>query len=124
MSQRDISATVMSHRDNSRDTPKEQAMSAQTFMVVATLRDDTDPGDLEPLRTDEQKQLEVLRSAGRIGAHYISPARRATFLEVIAADPEQVTETLESLPFARFFETDIYPTTAPDAAEAAHRARS
>jgi muconolactone delta-isomerase len=93
-------------------------------MVVGTLRDGTTPSDLDALRADEQKQLEVLRAGGRIGAHYVSPARRATFIEVIAADPEQVTETLASLPFARFFETDVYPTTEPDAAEAAHRARS
>ncbi|MGW3965501.1 muconolactone Delta-isomerase family protein [Amycolatopsis sp. NPDC005003] len=98
--------------------------AAQTFMVFATLRDDTDFAEFAALREDEQKQLEVLRSAGKIGAHYVSPARRATFLEVIAADQEQVVETLATLPFARFFDADVYPTTPPDAAEAAHRARS
>ena len=94
-----------------------------TFMVFATLREDTDFAEFAALRADEQKQLEVLRAEGRIGAHYVSPARRATFLEVIAADEEHVAETLETLPFARFFDTDVYPTTPPDPAEAAHRAR-
>ncbi|MFD2415084.1 muconolactone Delta-isomerase family protein [Amycolatopsis pigmentata] len=98
--------------------------TARTFMVFATLRDDTDFTEFAALRDAEQKQLEVLRSEGRIGAHYVSPARRATFVEVIAADEEQVAETLATLPFARFFEADVYPTTPPDAAEAAHRARS
>jgi hypothetical protein len=98
--------------------------AAQTFMVVATIRDDTDFAELAALRDDEQKQLDVLRSERRIGAHYVSPARRATFIEVIAADQNQVAQTLATLPFARFFDVDVYPTTPPDAAEAAHRARS
>jgi muconolactone delta-isomerase len=95
-----------------------------TFMVFATLRADTNVTELAALRDREHKQLEVLRTQGKIGAHHISPARRATFIEVIAADEKQVAETLATLPFARFFDADVYPTTPPDAAEAAHRARS
>ncbi|WP_328647919.1 hypothetical protein OHS58_09425 [Amycolatopsis sp. NBC_00348] len=98
--------------------------SAQTFMVVGVLRDDTDLAEFAAIRNDEEKQLELLRSAGRIGAHYVSPARRATFVEVIADDEKQVAETLATLPFARFFDADVYPTTPPDAAEIAHRARA
>ncbi|MGI5133068.1 muconolactone Delta-isomerase family protein [Pseudonocardia sp. CA-107938] len=97
---------------------------AKTFMVFATLRDDTDVAEFAALRDDEHRQLEVLRSEGKIGAHYVSPARRATFVEVIAADEAQVAETLATLPFARFFDADVYPTSPPDAAEAAHRARA
>jgi hypothetical protein len=93
-------------------------------MVVATIRDDTNFAEFAALRDDEQKQLEVLRSDGRIGAHYVSPTRKATFIEVIAADEKQVAETLATLPFARFFDADIYLTTPPDTAQAAHRARS
>ena len=98
--------------------------AAQRFMVAAILRDDTDLAEFAALREAEQKQLEVLRSEGRIGAHYVSPARRATFIEVIAADEKHVAETLATLPFARFFDADVYPTTPPDAAEAVHRAGS
>jgi muconolactone delta-isomerase len=94
-----------------------------TFMVMATLRADTDFAEFNALRADEQKQLEALRSAGKVGAHYVSPARGATFLEVIAEDEEKVAETLGTLPFARFFEAEVYPTMPPDAAEVAHRAR-
>jgi muconolactone delta-isomerase len=105
-------------------SPTRTTAAEPTFMVFATLRDDTDLTEFAALRENEQKQLEVLRSAGRIGAHYVSPARRATFIEVVAADEAQVAETLATLPFARFFDAEVYPTTPPDAAEAAHRARS
>ncbi|WP_410567315.1 hypothetical protein [Amycolatopsis sp. cmx-4-61] len=96
-------------------------VATTTFMVFATLRDDTDFTEFAALREDEQKQLEVLRSEGRIGAHHVSPTRRATFVEVIAVDEEDVAETLATLPFARFFDAEVYPTTPPDPAEIAHR---
>ncbi|MEV4343190.1 muconolactone Delta-isomerase family protein [Actinoplanes sp. NPDC049596] len=95
----------------------------RTFMVVGTLRADTDLDEFNALREDEQKQLEALRSEGKVGAHYVAPGRRATFVEVIAADEEEAAKTLQTLPFARFFDADIYPTAPPDAAELAHRAR-
>lgn len=95
-----------------------------TFMVFAILRDDTDPAEFAALREDEHQQLEVLRKAGRVGAHYVSRVRRATFMEVFAADEEQAAATLATLPYARFFDADIYPTIPPDPAEIAHRARS
>ena len=98
-------------------------VGAQTFMVVGTLRAGTDPAALSASRDDEQKQLDVLRSAGKVGAHYVSPARRATFIEIVAADEGEVSQTLKTLPFARFFDIDVYPTVPPDAAEVAHRAR-
>ena len=98
--------------------------AVQTFMVVATVRDNTDFAQFAALRADEQKQLEVLRSDGRIGAHHIAAARRTTFIEVIAADETQVEETLATLPLAPFFDFDIYALAPPDAAEAAHRAKS
>jgi hypothetical protein len=100
------------------------SVGAQTFMVVATLRADTDFAAFNALRDDEQKQLDALRADGKVGAHYISPARGATFLEVVAADEEGVAATLDTLPFARFFDAEVYPTTPPDDAELAHRARS
>ncbi|WP_305789868.1 DUF3303 family protein [Symbioplanes lichenis] len=97
--------------------------TSPTFMVVATLRPDTDLAAFNALREDEHKQLEVLRAEKKVGAHYISPARGATFVEVIAADEQEVAATLATLPFARFFDAEVYPTAPPDAAEVAHRAR-
>ncbi|MGW5718648.1 muconolactone Delta-isomerase family protein [Amycolatopsis sp. NPDC003865] len=101
----------------------QNAPATQRYMVVGILREDTDLTEFAALREDEHKQLEVLRAEGRIGAHYVSPTRRATFVEIIAPDEDHVAETLATLPFARFFDADVYPTAPPDAAELAHRAR-
>ena len=104
-------------------TTTTEGSTERTFMVLGTLREDVDPSQLAALRSDEQAQLEVLRSEGRIGAHHVSPTRRATFVEILAADEAGVRDTMATLPFAQFFDADIYPTTPPDAAEVAHRRR-
>ena len=95
----------------------------QTFMVVGTIRDDADLAQFAALRDAEHKQLDLLRQEKRIGAHHVSPTRRATFIEIFAADEQGAAQTLGTLPFARFFDIDIYPTAPPDAAEVAHRAQ-
>lgn len=38
--------------------------------------------------------------------------RSVVFLVVMATDAEQVVETLATLPFYKFFDLDIYPTSA------------
>lgn len=96
---------------------------SQTFMVVGIIRDDADLAQFAALRDDEHKQLDLLRQERRVGAHYVSPARRATFVEIFAADEQGAAQTLRTLPFAQFFDIDIYPTALPDAAELAHRAQ-
>jgi muconolactone delta-isomerase len=97
--------------------------ATQTFMVVGIIRDDANFAELAALRDDEHRQLAALRSEGKLGAHYVSQPRKATFIEVIAADEKEVEETLATLPFARFFDVDVFPTAPPDEAETAHRAR-
>ena len=99
-------------------------VAVQTFVVVATIRDDTNFAELAALRADEQKQLEVLQCDGRIGAHHVSAARRTAFLEVMATDEKHVVETLTTLPFHKFFDLDIYPTEAPDTTGADVRAQA
>jgi muconolactone delta-isomerase len=95
----------------------------QTFMVVGTMRDDADLARFAELREDEHQQLDRLRQERRVGAHYVSPARRATFVEVFAPDEQGAAQTLSTLPFVQFFDIEIYPTAPADAAERAHRAQ-
>ncbi len=92
-------------------------------MVVGVIREDADMAQLAALRDDEHKQLDLLRQERKVGAHYVSPTRRATFVEIFAADEQEAAETLSTLPFAQFFTIDVYPTVLPDAAELAHRAQ-
>jgi hypothetical protein len=84
----------------------------QTFIVVGVLRDGTNPADLAALRADEHQQLDALVSAGRVGFHHVAHARGTVFLEVIADSEAQAQETLATLPFAQFFDPDIYAITA------------
>ncbi len=94
------------------------------FVVVATIRDDTNFADMMALRADEQKQIEVLQAEGRIGADHVAPSRATAFLEVFASDEEHVMETLATLPFNPFFDIDIYPIAAPDEVDAGPQTES
>jgi hypothetical protein len=84
----------------------------QTFMVVATFHPDTDFDALQALLPAEEQQIEVLRSAGRVGAVHVSPARLTAFAEVIAADEEDAAATAATLPLSRFFDVEVYPTSS------------
>ncbi len=88
-----------------------------TFVVVATIRDDTNFADMMALRADEQQRIHVLQSEGRIGSDHVAPSRATAFLEVFASGEEHVRETLATLPFHPFFDVDIYPIAVPDGAE-------
>jgi len=89
------------------------AAADRTFVVVATMNPDIDLDELASLRAAEHEQLERLQAAGRIGTHHLAPTRGTVFLEVFATDEEQVADLLTSLPFARFFEPDVFPIAAP-----------
>jgi muconolactone delta-isomerase len=96
----------------------DNAITLQTFVVVAKIRDDTNYADMMSLRADEQRQIAVLQSEGKIGADHVAPSRATAFLEVFASDEERVMETLATLPFSPYFDVDIFPIAAPDAADA------
>lgn len=87
----------------------------QMFMVVGTIRQDTDFDELAARRADEHRQLALLQSQGRIGAHHLSMERMTVFLEVFATDQDDCAQTLASLPFHDFFDADTYPISTPGA---------
>lgn len=92
-------------------------MSTQTFMVVATIREDTDLAALTSLIPDEMASVERLREQGKLGSVHVAFARRVIFIEACGADEADVTATVRSLPMGGFFDLDVYPTapggTAP-----------
>jgi muconolactone delta-isomerase len=104
-------------KGNTMSTPANPT-EIQTFVVVATIRDDTNFADMMALRAAEQRQIAVLQSEGKIGTDHVAPSRATAFLEVFATDDEHVMETLATLPFNPFFDVDIFPIAAPDEADA------
>lgn len=90
----------------------------RTFLVVATIRADTNFADMMALRADEQKQIAALQSQGRIGADHVAPSRATAFLEVFASDEEHARETLATLPFNPFFDVDVFPIAPPEEMDA------
>ena len=87
----------------------------QMFMVVGTIRQDTDFDELAARRADEHRQLMLLQSQGKVGAHHLSFERMTVFLEVFATDRDDCAEILASLPFRDFFDPDAYPISSPPA---------
>jgi muconolactone delta-isomerase len=95
----------------------ENPIKLQTFIVVTTIRRDTNFVDMMALRVDEQERIAVLQSEGKIGSDHVASSRATAFLEVFASDEDQVKETLATLPFNPFFDVDIFPIADPDKAE-------
>jgi muconolactone delta-isomerase len=91
--------------------------TTQMFIVVATIRADTNFADMMALRVDEQKQIAMLQSEGKVGTDHVSSSRATAFLEVFASDEKHVMETLATLPFNPFFDVDICPIAVPDEAD-------
>ena len=83
----------------------------QPFMVVATFHPDADFAALQEILPDEERQIALLRSQGRMGAVHMSFARRTAFAEILATDEKDVAETVATLPLSRFVDIDVYPTT-------------
>lgn len=83
------------------------------FMTVATFRPNTDMSAVLAVVSDEVAQVETLRVAGRIGAVHVSQARGTVFIETFAADPAAATDTIQTLPMAKWWDLDIYPVSAP-----------
>ena len=90
-----------------------------TYMVVATFRPDTDMRDVFVVVAEEMAQVEVLRTEGRVGSVHISVARGKVFIEVFAPDETSAEETVVTLPMAKWWDLDIYPTAPPSPASGA-----
>lgn len=83
-----------------------------TFIVMGAF----DPVVLPQMRTviaEEVSQVEILKAEGRLGSVFISPQRGRVFLEVFADDEAGAEATVQTLPMAKWWELDIYPTMAP-----------
>ena len=85
------------------------------FMVVCTFKDDTEMEQVFAVVAEEQAQVRVLESEGRIGSIDLSLARGTVFIEIFAESPEHAAATVGTLPMARWWDLDVFPLAAPTA---------
>jgi len=82
------------------------------FMAVASFSPETDLPQMNTVIAEEVAQVKTLRTEGRMGAVHVSPTRGTVFLEVIAEDEAAARAVVETLPMARWWTIDVYPTMA------------
>ena len=86
-----------------------------TFMVIGQFNPETDLPQMNAVLDEEIAMVHTLKSAGRLGSVHISPARGRVFLEIIAEDASAAEATVHTLPMAKWWEIDVYPTVGPPA---------
>jgi muconolactone delta-isomerase len=84
-----------------------------TFIVVASFSPETDMPQMNTVIAEEVTQVRALTAEGRLGAVHISPSRGRVFLEVHAQDELGACVTVETLPMAKWWALDVYPTMGP-----------
>lgn len=85
----------------------------RTFIVVASFSPETDLPQMNTVIAEEVAQVQALTAAGRLRAVHVSVTRGRVFLEVLADDESAARATVDTLPMARWWDIDIFPTMAP-----------
>lgn len=89
--------------------------AARTFIAVASFSPETDLPAMNAVIPQEVAQVRTLTEQGLLGAVHVSPARGRVFLEVSAADEGGARAIVETLPMAKWWDIDIFPTMTPPA---------
>ncbi len=84
-----------------------------TYLVTAAFSPADDLPLMNTVLDAEVAQVNALRAEGRLGAVHVSPARGAVFLEVFADDEGSARTTVLTLPMARWWAIDLFPTVSP-----------
>jgi phosphoribosyl-dephospho-CoA transferase len=79
-----------------------------SYMVVATFKEDVTPEDIRALIPAEQVQAKLLEEQGLLGSIKVAMPKRTVFLEAFG-----VLETIHSLPLAALWDIEVFPTTPP-----------
>ena len=82
-------------------------------MVIGAFDPEVDLPLMSTVLAEEVAQVQILKGQGRLGSVHISPSRGRVFLEIIAADTAEAQATTETLPMAKWWSIDIYPTVGP-----------
>ena len=94
-----------------RDPTEE--LDVATFIVIGAFDPDVDLPLMNTVLAEEVAQVQVLKGEGRLGSVHISPARGRVFLEIIAEDAAEAQATTQTLPMAKWWSIDVYPTVGP-----------
>ena len=84
-----------------------------TFIAVATFSPETDLPQMNAVIAEEVAQVRALTAAGLLGAVHVSPTRGRVFIEVRADDEHAARAVVETLPMAKWWQIDLFPTMAP-----------
>ena len=84
-----------------------------SYMVVATFKNDLTPEEIRLLIPAEQLQAKVLQEQGVLGFIKVAMPKRTVFLEVFGENDESVLSTISSLPFFTIWNVEVFPTTPP-----------
>lgn len=84
-----------------------------SYMVVATFKDDATQDQIRALIPAEQAQAKVLEEQGLIGFIKVAMPRRTVFIEAFGQDDQIVLEAIHTLPLAALWDIEIFPTTPP-----------
>jgi muconolactone delta-isomerase len=84
-----------------------------SYMVVAKFKPNTNMKDVFAVQAEEMAQVAVLKKEGRLGSLSISVPRQTVFLQVFAPGETEAHETVNTLPMAKWWDLDVYPTPEP-----------
>ena len=85
----------------------------ETFIAMASFSPETDLPEMREVIAEEIERVEELRAEGRLGAVHVSAARGRVFIEVNADEEASAKATIESLPMAKWWSIEIFPTQGP-----------
>ena len=84
-----------------------------TFIAVASFSPETDLPLMTAVIAEEVAQVRALTEEGCLKAVHVSPMRGRVFLEVVAENEDEARATVETLPMAKWWEIEVYPTMGP-----------
>lgn len=84
-----------------------------TFIAMASFSPETDLPQMQTVIAEEVEHVQALRAEGRVGAVHVSAAKGRVFIEVTADDEDSAMATIETLPMAKWWTIEIFPTQGP-----------
>lgn len=82
-------------------------------MTVCTFREGTAMDEVAAVIPEEQARVAALTEEGRLGSLHLSLARGTVFIETFAEDAGAATDTIRTLPMAKWWDLDVFPLAAP-----------